>query len=168
VFVGWHSRYKIGDRQPDEDPQEYREALPDDEIVLPVYMYEHSGIALSTGAFGCPWDSGQVGWIHAPKGAEGLTEDKIRSHLKNEVETYNQWMSGDVYGFILRRWEEAECGDPNHGDWEDEDSCWGFYGSDHTTNGMADHLPTGLHKHLGDMHMSTIEVDEDWEMEEIT
>jgi hypothetical protein len=33
-------------------------------IVLPVYMYDHSGTALSTTPFSCRWDSGQVGYIY--------------------------------------------------------------------------------------------------------
>ena len=36
-------------------------------IILPLYLYDHSGITMSTGPFSCPWDSGQVGWIYAPK-----------------------------------------------------------------------------------------------------
>jgi len=33
-------------------------------IMLPLYLYDHSGITMSTGKFSCPWDSGQVGWIY--------------------------------------------------------------------------------------------------------
>ena len=36
-------------------------------IILPLFLYDHSGITMSTGPFSCPWDSGQVGWIYAPK-----------------------------------------------------------------------------------------------------
>jgi len=36
-------------------------------VILPLYLYDHGGITMSTGAFSCPWDSGQVGWIYAPK-----------------------------------------------------------------------------------------------------
>ena len=36
-------------------------------VILPLYLYDHSGITMSTGPFSCPWDSGQVGWIYASK-----------------------------------------------------------------------------------------------------
>lgn len=36
-------------------------------IVLPLYLYDHSGITMNTTGFSCPWDSGQVGWIYASK-----------------------------------------------------------------------------------------------------
>ena len=38
-----------------------------DIIVLPVYLYDHSGISLSTAPFSCSWDSGQVGYIYELK-----------------------------------------------------------------------------------------------------
>ena len=36
-------------------------------VILPLYLYDHSGITMSTSVFSCPWDSGQVGWIYAEK-----------------------------------------------------------------------------------------------------
>lgn len=40
-------------------------------IVLPLHLYDHSGITMSTGGFSCPWDSGQVGYIYVtPKALE--------------------------------------------------------------------------------------------------
>lgn len=30
---------------------------------LPLYLYDHSGITMSTTTFSCPWDSGRVGMI---------------------------------------------------------------------------------------------------------
>ena len=38
--------------------------------------------------------------------------------LRQEVETYSQYLSGDVYGYEIHK----------HG--EVVDSCWGFYGYD--------------------------------------
>jgi hypothetical protein len=144
TFVGWHRDYRIGDEQPSEEPHEYRKALPDDEIVLSVYMYEHGGVAYSTTEFGDAWDSGQVGFIHAnlsdPK-AEGMTADRIRECLAAEIETYSQWASGDVWGYTVEEWKPSDCGDPEHGEWEHFDSCWGFYGSDWRENGMREHVP---------------------------
>ena len=30
-------------------------------LMLPLYLYDHSGITMNTTGFSCPWDSGQVG-----------------------------------------------------------------------------------------------------------
>ncbi len=52
-------------------------------VILPLYLYDHSGITMSTGAFSCRWDSGQVGWIYAEKKKfieeTGYTEDELFS-----------------------------------------------------------------------------------------
>lgn len=49
--------------------------------------------------------------------SEGLTPERAAECLKGEVETYGQWASGDVFGYVI----EDENG-------ETLDSCWGFYG----------------------------------------
>ena len=36
-------------------------------IILPLYLYDHSGISMKTTPFSCQWDSGQVGWIYVEK-----------------------------------------------------------------------------------------------------
>jgi hypothetical protein len=48
------------------------------------------------------------------------------------VSVYDDYLTGNVYGFIV----EERNGD----DWEEVDSCWGFYGDDIHTNGIADYL----------------------------
>ena len=69
LMVCWHRRYKLGDEQPKSPPETYE--IPSGAVVLPLYLYDHSGITMSTEPFSCPWDSGQVGYIFA-------TEEKIR------------------------------------------------------------------------------------------
>jgi|TARA_Y100000034_G_scaffold70796_1_gene85367 hypothetical protein len=32
-------------------------------VILPLFLYDHSGITMSCAPFSCPWDSGQVGVI---------------------------------------------------------------------------------------------------------
>lgn len=92
-------------------------------VILPVYAYEHGQITISCGAFSCPWDSGQVGYIYATP--EVITRefggdaDKARQCLEGEVSTMAQYLEGDIYGYQI---EDADgCG---------VDSCWGFYGLD--------------------------------------
>lgn len=114
-------------------------------IALPLYLYDHSGITMNTGGFNCPWDSGCVGVIvcdrETIKREFNGDEEKAYAALRVEVETYDQYLTGDVWGFIA---EEREVDDDSDLDddegWEHVDSCFGFYGSDPKTNGMADHL----------------------------
>lgn len=97
-------------------------------IILPLYLYDHSGITMSTGSFGDRWDSGQVGYIYitldkARKEYSWKTITKERrakliSYLQGEVEAYDNFLTGEVYGF-------------NAGTEEDESlihSCWGYFG----------------------------------------
>ena len=93
-------------------------------IMLPLYLYDHSGITMNTGGFSCPWDSGQVGYIYvtmedARKEWSG-TDEEIRAKaltcLEAEVKVYDQYLTGDVYGYIIE-----------DDDGEIVDSCWGFY-----------------------------------------
>lgn len=128
---------------------------PDEERIfwLPVYMYEHGNIALSTAPFSCPWDSGQVGFIWVTKKAvqeiasKELSLEELRQFghrlLEGEIETYSQYLSGEVYGFICERYigEEGDGADrDDDNNWEEEDSCWGFFGMDMLQGGMLDHL----------------------------
>lgn len=97
-------------------------------VVLPVYKYEHSGVAYRTTPFSCPWDSGQVGFIVAT--AETIEkewtaygnpdpQEAALECLRCEVETYGQWANGEVYGFTIEH------------DGEVIESCGGFYGLGH-------------------------------------
>jgi hypothetical protein len=82
--------------------------------VLDLYLYDHSGITMSTGPFSCPWDSGQVGFIYAPWDPEapsgkndephGITDpDVLKAALEQEVETYNLFLTGQVYGYEIEK-----------------------------------------------------------------
>lgn len=162
TMVCWHSRYNLGDphnyRDPDDfwfylaeeisgstyrteqmTPRQREEYVRKNAIILPLYLYDHSGLTMRTYPFSCPWDSMQVGWIYVTKakvreeyGVKRVTKkvrERVIAVLEAEVETYSQWLEGDVYGFVL---EDTQG---NH-----IDSCWGFYGTDWMENGMADHI----------------------------
>ena len=49
-------------------------------------------------------------------------KERVKQYLINEVETYDQFLTGDVYGYIITELDEDEE--------YDIDSCWGFYGED--------------------------------------
>jgi len=137
VFHCWHRRMNLGDKNYNFDNYnseiEYKEVLKaakrNNDIIYPLYCYQHSGIVLSLSPFSCPWDSGQVGIIIVNKqkaieeyGKKIFTKqirDKVFNYIKGEVETYNQYLSGDVYGY-----------NTIDKDGEDVDSCWGYYGQE--------------------------------------
>lgn len=124
-------------------------AVSDGYVMLPLYLYDHSGITMSTGSFDCKWDSGQVGWIVCDKKTIDADfngdRDKAENALRDEVTTYDQYLTGDVYGFIVEERETVDCPSCERPfGWEHTDSCWGFYGSDVRENGMADHLGNDL------------------------
>lgn len=130
-------RYSFGDET--ASMEELQEINDDpNNIVLPVYLYDHGGITISTAGFSCPWDSGQVGIIYCTKaraikewGKKILTK-KAREQaikcLQGEIKDLDQYLTGTVYGFRVL--------DPNG---DEIDSCWGFYGdSDYClSEGMA-------------------------------
>lgn len=115
-------------------------------VILPLYLYDHSGITMNTTGFSCGWDSGQVGLIYTtpemvkafnPKVLEEENwQETIAQSLKGEVETYDQYLTGDIYGFVFEKKEK--CGDCGDLDYEHVDSCWGFYGMEDVALGVID------------------------------
>lgn len=141
----WHRRYNLGDRHDFPNPNAFRLHLADRKttgnpdalrhainrhyVLLPVYMYDHSGLAFSTAPFSCPWDSGWLGYLWVPhqkirenygvKRVTGPIRAKAIAALKNELEVYEQYIQGDVYGYQIRNADGNEL-----------DSCYGFYGKE--------------------------------------
>ena len=129
TFHCWHKRMNLGDENYylDKDTEEKRlkdaleEAKTKGDIILRLYAYQHSGISLSlsqTGQYADRWDAGQVGFVIVSRkkiidnfGEKNITE-KAYDVADQEVKTYNQYLCGDVYGYVVD---------------EDGDSCWEFY-----------------------------------------
>ena len=136
----------------DKEQEERLKAIHAHAVVLPLFLYDHSGLSISTGEFSCPLDSGLVGVIYishekirkeyqlAP-GTELTPEilEKAKQGLEIEVETYDQYLTGDVWGFVVYDQLDQEI-----------DSCWGFYGDDPKKNGIMDHLDHHLKGLPGD------------------
>lgn len=145
----FHKRYNLGDNMKNDsmlsDSSNFdswdalEEFLINErgaEVILPIYMYDHSGITINTTGFNDPWDSGQVGFIWVSKerilsefhDVSPNTIEIVTNCLIGEVDTYNKYLTGDVYGYEI----------------EDEgvivESCFGFYGRDIKTNGMLDNM----------------------------
>lgn len=110
--------------------------------VLPVYMYEHSAVALSVGSFvgraqHADWDSGQIGWAYiTPERIEETGITDYEGAIATEVETLGQWMNGEVYGYVVEErrdytkvYHDGDESEEDY-DWQETDSCWGFIGYD--------------------------------------
>jgi hypothetical protein len=156
-MVCWHRRYNLGDEQPKCSPEEYMENLAsnDDElrkkfIILPLHLYEHGGITMSTGAFSCPWDSGQVGFIYCTLeqalkewgGTDEEARSKATAYMESEVKTYDMYLKGDVVGWSVEDPNEEEIG-----------AVWGYYPDDSKeySNRWVD--PINEAKHSIDQHI---------------
>ncbi len=109
-------------------------------VLMPLYLYDHSGITMNTTGFSCPWDSGQVGWIYADKdkillefGGDTLTpelREKAEALLTGEVKYYDHYLRGDCYGFQLYKGDE------------EIDNCWGFLGDmDELRDSIEEYVP---------------------------
>ncbi|NDQ57295.1 MAG: hypothetical protein GZ088_09505 [Acidipila sp.] len=135
TFVCFHKKYKLGDVGHDYNTSDYNgwAALKaaimernDGALVVPLYLYDHSGITISSTPFDCRWDSGQIGFAFITKAQIadewGTDPDALASaekYLQGEVETYDQYLRNDVYGFVVRDASAVQS------------SCWGFYGIEH-------------------------------------
>ena len=91
--------------------------------ILPLFLYDHSGISMSCSEFFDPWDSGQVGIIYISDKRiaeewDGDREAAVRC-LKAEVSEYDAYLTGQVYRYEILgvRGEVLE-------------SCGGFYSED--------------------------------------
>jgi len=141
VMACAHSRCKLGDEAHDLSGiaaeysswlgvKDWLQRQHDIVAILPLYLLDHSGLTISTELFPCPWDSGQVGWIYATREAvlTNWQAKKVTAALKAkalevlvaEVAEYNQYLSGDVWGYEVYDDEDPAA--------EVLDSCWGFYG----------------------------------------
>lgn len=136
---------------------EYRQR-PGIALCRPLYLYDHSGITISAGSFGCEWDSGQVGWQYVTDEALQAEwagdEAAALRYMDATLQTYDDYITGNVHGFEVER---GTLGETTYADgtteptirWEHEDSCWGFYGDWHgkdDPSGMGYHLDGDVRK----------------------
>jgi len=144
-MVCFHKRYNLGDKHELKsrdfngwnDLEKYLYHRRHARLVLPLYLYDHSGITMRTYSFNNRWDSGQVGFIYANKGnTKHLTDEQLENILIAEVKEYDQYLIGDIWGFTLYKITECDLG---HEHKEAIDSCWGFYGYDFHDNGLLEH-----------------------------
>jgi hypothetical protein len=148
AIICWHRRDWFGDSTVGQrqhakqsgckyyfDSQEDLKAALDSGayIFRPVYLYQHSGESVSCFPFGDRFDSGQVGYIivskqdiykeYGVKRVSARVRALVLGVLKSEVDCYNQYLTGDIWGYQITG--------PGG---ESLDSCWGFYGLDDCYN----------------------------------
>jgi hypothetical protein len=142
TMICWHGRYTLGDKNEDyPEPSDFLQDMAGiGAIALPLYLYDHSGLTMSTAPFSCPWDSGQVGFIYTtPSDLEeaGISQradededdftERVKGYLRGEVETYDQYLRGEVFYFVVENPVACDHGDTHY---EMVDSCGGFFGYD--------------------------------------
>lgn len=100
-------------------------------VIEPLYKYEHSGVVYSTSPFSCPWDSGQIGYIFTTiqdfqkVGCEWNIE-KAKEYMRSEVELYNNYLSGECFGFKIEEISSCEKCSSVHE--EEIEAVWGYIG----------------------------------------
>jgi hypothetical protein len=140
-MVCFHKRYDLGDKHnlsPNDfngwdEVERHLTREEDAVVILPLYLYDHSGLRMKVGSFHgllpqghAEFDSGCIGFIYVDRdtlrkeyGGKRITKSILQTAtkvLEGEVATYDKFLAGDVYGYIV---EDA--------DGEQFDSCWGYY-----------------------------------------
>lgn len=132
---------------------ELRRLIDKHYIMLPLYLYDHSGITIRTTSFNDRWDSGQVGYIYVShkkvkkeygyKHMSKKLTQKIKDYLISEVKLYDQFLTGKIYGFILEKKDKCRtCGNIETNVIE---SCGGFFGYENLEQEIKGYIPKEHH-----------------------
>lgn len=117
----------------DDDDDAFRVALDTINkhfVIYDLYLYDHSGLSIRCGrSFGDidsgGWDSGWVGFIYAHHNLAdkefGGDIKKLQECLRSEVETYDDYLTGNCYGYVIKDEDGEEI---------EDGSCWGFLGDE--------------------------------------
>lgn len=179
TMICWHRRYRLGDHEEskqyedsddlfrsisgadgdkDYTTTELLELAKEKAYIMPLFLYDHGGITMSTGNFNCQWDSGQVGWIFIMKDNEELKawgeshlkgrtiEEATYDWMRVEVKLYDDFITGNVFGYRVS---------DNDGTYDE--SCWGYFG-DHNESGIIDEIQSHINYFI---EMKKKEEDED-------
>jgi hypothetical protein len=130
TLICWHRRYRLGDSHQFESPEVFLRDLADvsdkselsmdqlrdraerKAVILPVFLFDHSGLAMNTIGFHCPWDSGQVGYVY-------VTLEVVRTEfgVKRVTKALRAKAEDILRGEIVIEQDGEEI-----------DACWGFVG----------------------------------------
>jgi hypothetical protein len=146
TMVCFHKRYDLGDKNHGFNSNDYKswselraailKRYKNAPIIMPLYMYDHSGLCINTSGFHCPWDSGQIGWIFITRKSVLDTWGKnfwkkdfetisqtLNTTLQNELDSYQKYLNGEAYGYEIYSILSDEDGKEFE---EFEDSCYGY------------------------------------------
>jgi hypothetical protein len=165
-MVCFHNQYSLGDKTnykaKDYDSWvELKKAIEKDvdvAVILPLYLYDHSGITISTSneyPYNDRWDAGQIGFIYISKQKvrneysvkrinKKLIND-VTQYLVNEVKTYDQYLTGDVYEYTIHKITTCNLGCEHE---ELVDSCGGYFGEESCISEAEDIVAHYLKKDL--------------------
>lgn len=107
TMIFFHQRYSLGDTH-NINASDYVSFIDMQisglkkkyRVIVPVYMYEHSGIAFSTSPFSCPWDSGQIGFMVVS--AEKIRENfNIKRITKKYIDSTLEILNAELIDYSL-------------------------------------------------------------------
>lgn len=135
TMICFHRRYNLGDKHSfrHDDYNSWdemgagilKELGPG--VILPLYLYDHSGITMNTTGFSCRWDSGQVGFIYVSK-ADILKELDGKILTKKKREIAERWLMGEVGTYNMYLTGDVWCYDITDQNGDLVDSCSGYFG----------------------------------------
>jgi hypothetical protein len=116
-------------------------------IILPLSLYDHSGLAVQIGEFS-DWDISMVGYIYISardaKNYLNVSEleqvhlDELTRIAEEEVTEYSLYLEGEIYRMEVIETTTCECCGVTRE--EVIDSIGGFYGDSPLANGMVHYL----------------------------
>ena len=111
LYLDVTKKHWCDDHESDDWQDVYKELQKTDRVLIKqINLYDHSGITISTSSeypYNDRWDSCCVGFIYVTKKTifkecGGITEenwkDRADEYLEGEVQTYDQYLRGDIYG----------------------------------------------------------------------
>lgn len=144
TMICLHGRYSLGDIQGLDnqdlhswtDIHDYIEKDLGGVIILPLHLYDHSGISIKVGSYRgltphYGWDTGQVGYIYCTQAdidVAGIDMAKAEEILLGEIKTYDRYLTGQVYTYRITK--ESTCETCNHTSENFEDSVSGWEDAD--------------------------------------
>lgn len=160
----WHRNYRLGITHHWEDPEDFKDYIEnevgmDNVCMLPLTLYDHSGLSISTSTewpYNCRWDSMRVGYAMirketALKDIWGATEENWRKksieYINHIIQRYDMWIRGDCWWYTLEKQVTVDIRCPHCNEviktetqWDELEVCGGFLGSDLEDNGIMESL----------------------------
>lgn len=126
-------------------------------VMLPISMYEHSGITLWLGSkwshYDAQWDCSSIGFAYVEKSTakeEGMLDPGEEydhdwkkwayAMMEAEMKTYDQYVRGEVYGYMVEDEDGEKASDALLS------GCWGYYEKDYMLEDAKDCIDTYLEK----------------------